>query len=112
MTLSSPLPHETVAVLPFPDDTSATTPTALILNASNQLAEQPRKVRVDLTIQQKNNLCASIDAGKSVSVAARDYKVEVSTVHRVYRKKEDWHKFTQLGFGKLLQYHPPRANKE
>ena len=72
--------------LPFPDDTSSTSSTALILNASYQLAEQPQKVRVDLTIQLKNNLCASMDAGKSVSAAARDYKVEVSTARRVYRK--------------------------
>ena len=71
-----------------------------------------RKSRVELTIQQKLNVCAAIDNGKMQHVIAKEYKLEVSTVRKLFKKKQLWKQLVRLGYGRKYQYHPPTKNRE
>ena len=74
--------------------------------------ERRRKTRVELTIQQKLDICSSIGAMKPESVVAREYGVSLSTVYKIAEKKKELLELVKLGYGRAYQYHPPRENRD
>ena len=97
---------EGIVVMPHMEDV----PTSVINETQVVVAstKTSRKSRVELTIQQKLNVCAAIDNGKMQHVIAKEYKLEVSTVRKLFKKKQ----FVRLGYGRKYQYHPPTKNRE
>ena len=101
---------ENTAVIPYVGDTSGSVINAQQVSVSQSASE--RKIRVDITIQQKRNICAALDNGKSQAKVAQKYKVDCSTVRKIYSKKKEWQQLVHLGYGNKFQYHPPLRNRE
>ena len=82
------MPRDPVVVVTAPENITNILPTAQLLTEQHVESERERKSRVELTIQQKCNICASLDAGKTERLFAQEYHLDRSTVRKLYKKSK------------------------
>ena len=77
---------------------------------------RPRKVRVELSVLEKRNMCMAIDARAGnkarFKIVAETYKMAPQVVHRIYKEKAKWFELYAGGLGKFQQIHKPRQHSE
>ena len=69
------LPQEAVVVIPDPNAVVNVIPNVELLAHAQVEQDRPRKSRVELTIQQKLNICAAIEAMKPEATVAAEFRI-------------------------------------